>query len=323
MWYNPNMPRWLRRLNVLSECRALDWGLWQCPPFLYLVMGFITIIAMIATYFFSSRYFLDEPEIAALVVIAVTILLFILGNLIISGFNNIAEANRMKTEFVSIVSHQLRSPLSISKWTLGLLERQKGDGNFTSDLATSIYTLHDTNERMIRLVNMLLEASRIDAKTFALRPELFSLSEVAGGIVKNFERFAAASNVSLKFQTRPSLPQVRADRDKISMVIENLVDNAVKYGRGGGEVWVGVERVGDFLRLEVRDKGAGIPEEQQRHIFQKFFRADNAKNKETQGTGMGLYIAKEIIEASQGKIEFKSQERKGSTFWFTLPIKQT
>ncbi len=310
---------WFHGFNFVDECRALNWGLWQCPPFLYLIMGFITIVAMVTTYLFASRYFIDEPEIAALIVIVVTILLFVIGNTLISGFNRIAEANRMKTEFVSLVSHQLRSPLSIFKWTINLMEMRKEQDHFNSEIKTSLYTLHDANERMIRLVNMLLEVSRLEAKTFELRPEELSLPDLTKSVVQNFERFASASNINLNLRLPSDLPRIKADRDRIAMVIENLVDNAVKYTRGGGEILVAADDTGKFLRLIVADHGVGIPEAQKRYIFQKFFRAENAKNSQAKGTGIGLYIAKEIVEASGGKIGFTSQEGKGSTFWFTLP----
>lgn len=312
------------KLNPVAECRELKWGLWQCPPFLFLVMGILTIVSMIATYVLASRY-VEEPELAALIVIFITILFLVMGNIIISGFNKIAETNRMKSEFISLVSHQLRGPLSIFRWTLDVLERQfrkmpdsnPENGNF-------VETLRNTSDNMIGLVNSLLEMSRIEAQTFVLREEVFSLDKVTKDIVANYLKYAEASNIALAVEIAPDIPEVRADRERIAIVIQNLVDNAVRYTLNRGNVLIMVRKDGEEILWSIKDEGVGIPVAQQKFIFQKFFRAKNLNSKstkQTHGSGIGLYIAKEIITASKGKIGFTSEEGKGSEFWFRLPIK--
>lgn len=316
------MSKWLQKLNIIAECRALRWGLWECPPFLFLVLGFTIILAMMTTWLFASQYFVDEPELAALVVAAITVLLLLVGNFIIAGFNRVAEANRMKTEFITLISHQLRSPLSIFKWTVDLMERAeaggKKDEEAERDLKHSLSILHDSTESMIRMVNMLLDVSRIEAHTFILKKERFSLEKLAAEAIQRFERYARASNISLKLISEPSLPEIEADKDRMAMVIENLLDNAIKYSKDG-VISVKIENR-KVLRLSVEDQGLGIPRGEQQYIFAKFFRAKNIRGTHTNGTGIGLYIAKQIIESSGGKIGFQSEEGKGSIFWFTLPI---
>ncbi len=304
----------LQQLNLVAECRALRWKLRQCPPFLFLLMGLTIVCSMIATYSLANR-FTNEPEIAALIVIFVTVVLLVLGNSVITGFNRVATANRMKTEFITIVSHQLRSPLSIFKWTLDAWEREPNSERH-------VLTLRDTTERMISLVNSLLEVSRIESQTFVLKKERLNLTEFTERILKNFARYAESYNVDLELNPRPGIPELWGDPERLEMVIQNLVDNAIRYTVGGGKVTVEiVPQDSKFIRWSIQDQGVGIPAVDQKSIFQKFFRSDKIQTTQTRGTGIGLYIAKNIIEALGGKIDFESQEGKGSTFWFTLPIK--
>lgn len=311
------MAQLFKRLNVAAECRASRLSLWQCPPFLFLVMGVITIVSMVATFVIASRY-TEEPEVAALIVIFVTAIFLVLGNLIIIGFNKVAEANRTKSEFISIISHQLRSPLSIFKWTLDLLEHESKTGKGPADFLNFFSTLRDTTESMVRLVNSLLEVSRIEARTIVLKKENFSLTELTQRILEGFRRYAEASNISLDFETLDNLPPVFADRDRVAMVLQNLIDNAIRYTRSSGHIAVTIKEDEGYLYWEIKDRGTGIPTAQQKYIFQKFFRASTSQ--QTRGSGVGLYIAKAIIEASKGSIGFTSKESEGSTFWFKLPI---
>lgn len=305
------------RLNIAAECRAVKIPLRHCPPFLFIMMGFVTIMAMAASYIAASRY-TDQPEIAALIVSFVAALFFVVGNLVITGFNQIAEANRMKSEFVSIISHQLGTPLSIFRMTLGLMDRERGSG--AEGVAQYLPTLTDTTDRMIRLVNALLDVSRIEASRLTLKQEHLALGEMTEQLVAHFRSYADAHKVRLALRLPEHLPPVRADREKIDMVMQNLIDNAIRYTLGGGTAAITLSADGGSVRWSIADEGAGIPISQQPYIFQKFFRGENGHSRDTHGSGIGLYIAKAIVEASGGKIGFSSREGKGTTFWFTLPV---
>lgn len=307
-----------KKNRIIQECRELSLPLWQCPPFLFILMGLITIVTMIATYLLASKY-TAEPEVAAMIVIIVTVLLLIIGNIIINSFKKIADAAHLKSEFISIASHQLRSPLSIIKWVAESTEKSlMKDGSVQSQ--NSLDTIRKTTEHMVRIVNSLLDVSRIESGTFSIRKEKINLKEVTEKLVAEFKQYADASNIKIALNAEDNLPEVIGDKDRIAMVTENLIDNAIRYSTRQNSIDVYINQKNDFLILKVKDYGIGIPKSQQHLIFQKFYRVPNSIRYQTEGTGIGLYIAKNIIESLNGKIGFESEEKKGSTFWFTLPI---
>lgn len=309
------------RFNIIKECREFGVKLYHCPPVLFLMMGFITIVSMVATYLLASR-FVQEPETAALIVIFVTVLLLIIGNAVIVGFNKIAEANKMQSEFISITSHQLRSPLSVMKWTIDATRHELQKTNVLVNPEVTLDTLHKTVEYMIRLVNSFLAVRRIEARNLSLKKEELSLAQIATNLVEGFRAYAHASNISFELHIEGVIPSVLGDRDYITIVMQNLIDNAIRYSRGKNAVEITIRRNGNQVLCSVKDWGVGIPASQQSQVFQKFFRAGNSIKFQTEGTGIGLYIAKAVVEEMGGEMGFESKEREGSKFWFTMPIKK-
>lgn len=308
--------KFFAKLHLFRECSDYNLGLWECPSFIFFVMGLINIAVMVSTYLIADR-FTDQPEIVAILVIAITAVIFIISHTVTQGFDKLAQANKMKTEFVSVASHQLRTPLSAMRWTLNLLN----DGRVKSEeLADYLGLIKESNERMIKLVNDLLDVSRIEMGRILLNPRQTNLYILIQKMVDNFSAYAKASNIAITIEALETLPNVFVDPEKISLVIQNLIDNAIKYIKGKGEIKISLESNAKFIKAAVRDTGVGIPEAQQKFIFQKFFRSDNIMKHQTVGTGLGLFIAKSVIEESKGKIWFESQEGRGTTFYFTLPI---
>ncbi|PIZ72228.1 MAG: hypothetical protein COY11_00400 [Candidatus Portnoybacteria bacterium CG_4_10_14_0_2_um_filter_44_20] len=281
-------------------------------------MGVVTIGTMLGTYLIAY-FFVDQPEIVALIVIIATGIIFIVGHFIISGFVYLAEANRMKSEFVSITSHQLRTPLSAVKWSLNLLMDERWQ-KLDQKQKEYFEIMKTSNNRMIRLVNDLLDVSRIEQGRLDMRPGKFSLDDMIRDLIAEITPIARDGGVSLGFEVEGGVPEGWADAERVRLALQNLVDNAVKYSNDGGAVKIKLGRFGNFLKCEVHDNGVGIPEHQKADVFQKFFRSDNVRKYQTEGTGLGLFIAKGIVDALGGKIGFSSKENQGSDFWFTIPI---
>lgn len=227
---------------------------------------------------------------------------------------------KMKTEFVSIAAHQLRTPLSAIKWTLRMvLDGETGD--ITQEQKDLLEKTYVSNERMISLINDLLNVSRIEEGRFLYKQEMASLEEIISTVIDSSQELLKMKKMKIIFD-RPKeiLPQVYIDREKMELVVQNLLENAVKYTPEGGEINISLEKKNDEVIFKIKDTGVGIPEAQKERIFTKFFRGDNVIRMETEGSGLGLYTTKNIVDAHKGKIWFDSKEGEGTTFTFTIPV---
>jgi len=229
---------------------------------------------------------------------------------------------RMKTEFVSIAAHQLRTPLSAIKWTLRML--LDGDlGKLTAEQKEFLEKTYKANERMIDLINDLLDVTRIEEGRYLYKTVLGEIEPIVENIINASKQEAEMNKIKLEF-ARPGvkLPKLVFDPDRIKLAMQNLIDNAIKYTAPGGEVTVSLKYDNEEIEFLVRDTGIGIAKGEQNRMFNKFFRGTNAIKIETEGSGLGLFIAKNIVEAHGGKIWFESEVGKGTTFHFSLPLRE-
>ena len=224
-----------------------------------------------------------------------------------------------KDEFVSIASHQLRTPLTALKGYVGMI--LDGDTGFINDKQREYLTeIKNANDRMINLITALLNVSRVDLGVFVVEPEPVNLEKVAESLLKESEARTNSKKLVVTTSFEKDLPPINADLNIIRMILQNLFSNAFKYTPPEGKIALNIKKDGSNVVISVTDTGYGIPANVQSKIFTKMFRADNARVKDPDGTGLGLYIIKATIEKTGGKIWFESEENKGSTFYVALPL---
>jgi len=231
------------------------------------------------------------------------------------------ETERMRSDFISTVSHQLRTPLSAMKWFIEILLNED-TGKLKPKQTDIINEIQSSNQNMINFVNQMLSVSRIENDNLAINPEVVNLNSLINILIKELESVAKKKNQKLKFinLTDKSL-EINIDKNLLRNIIDNLIVNALRYTPENGKIILSIKRKGkDYLLFEVKDNGIGIPKKEQPKLFKKFSRGSNAIKYEASGTGLGLYIIKSILNLIGGKIWFKSEENKGTTFFFTLPI---
>jgi two-component system, OmpR family, phosphate regulon sensor histidine kinase PhoR len=237
------------------------------------------------------------------------------------AFRDLTEEHRLeelKADFIATVSHELRTPIAAVHGAVKTLERE--DVDFTDDVRRRILAvISDQSERLVELVNDILLTSQVESGKLVVADEQVDVSHVARGVIEA-ARMHAPDGVSLELVAPPTLAPVATDGDKLRQVLANLVANAVKYSFGRGRVDVRLEERGPQLRIAVRDQGVGIPQPEQQRIFEKFYRLYPNMTRGVGGTGLGLYICRELVRRMGGRIWVESREGAGSTFFVELPL---
>ncbi|MCE1246030.1 MAG: ATP-binding protein [Firmicutes bacterium] len=234
------------------------------------------------------------------------------------------EANRLKSEFVSIVSHELRSPLTVIKTYTSALHRDVSLGKnvISEEQKLDIYTTIDREvDRLMNLINKLLDVSRIDAgKPMELNLRDCDLKGLLKIILKlqKTSKFYLDSHI-IKDNIPEDLPNIVCDQEKLSQILSNLMENALKYSPGGGDINVTVAYDSEWVVFSIRDKGLGIPKEHLGKLFKKYERFEDEDRKTIPGTGLGLYLIKHLVDLHGGKIWVDTEQGKGSEFKFSLP----
>jgi len=222
-----------------------------------------------------------------------------------------------KSDYLSVMVHQLRTPLSATKWIFKMM--MDGDlGTVSEEQKNIIKRGYESNEQMIRMLAEVSEANHSLEWRMQLHTEPIDIGPCIDNVISEFTGEAQSKKIILHFAHQPNLPLVLADKEKICIVMQNLVENAIKYNVPTGSVSITAEPFADKLVVSVSDTGMGIPLEEQPNVFGKFYRASNAKKTE-KGTGLGLFVCKQIIEGHHGTIWFESSPNIGTTFFFSLP----
>ncbi|KKP82166.1 MAG: Multi-sensor signal transduction histidine kinase [Candidatus Moranbacteria bacterium GW2011_GWF2_35_54] len=229
------------------------------------------------------------------------------------------EIDKAKTEFVSLASHQLRTPLSSINWYAEML--LAGDaGKVNANQKSYLKEIYYGNQRMIELVNSLLNVSRLEMGTFLVEPKQTDILKMADEVIKELTPRSLEKEIKIKNNYDKTLPEINVDPKLMRIIFQNLLSNSIKYTQPKGKIELKIGYDEKNLNIEVTDNGMGIPESQKANIFSKFFRADNVRQTDAEGTGLGLYLLKSIIDHSEGKISFTSTEGQGTTFFISIPL---
>lgn len=225
--------------------------------------------------------------------------------------------DKEKTEFVSLASHQLRTPLTGIKWATELLLKKRE--MLPREMQEYIDRIHESEERMVSLVNGLLNTSRLDSGTLIVAPKLASITALLAAYLRDFSLVTEKKKITVVSHLPSKDISMQIDQEVFGVIIENLLSNALKYTPEHGTVQLDLIQERGKVRLSITDSGIGIPKNQQSKIFEKFFRADNAKALPVEGTGLGLHLTKAMVDMAGGELSFTSKEGKGTTFTVSFP----
>jgi PAS domain S-box-containing protein len=226
------------------------------------------------------------------------------------------EADEMKSTFISVVSHELKTPVALIKGYASTLRRKDAQWD-QQTMRDSLEVIEEESDRLAELIDNMLDASRVQAGTFRLALVELDIDQLVSNVVKRFQ--TQFKSHRLVADVPSDLPLVHADEARITQVLSNLISNAIKYSSEGTEVRVTGQATDKEVIIAVQDQGPGIPPEEQGQLFTRFYRGDNDVTRRTQGAGLGLYLSKSIVEAHGGRIWLESDGQHGSRFSFSLP----
>lgn len=252
----------------------------------------------------TAKNLLNDPDVSAVVI----------------NFHDVTEDRKLeesKSQFVSLAAHELRSPLSNVRWYSESAMKEKTKNTKLSEYITQIYT---SAIRMTSIVNMLLNVSKVELGKLAQTPEEIDLMQLIKNSVDSFKPNMKLKKIKLTEKYQDIAVPAYIDPNLVRIIIDNIIQNAIKYSKTNGKISVTAEKTRDLIHVEISDSGIGIPSSQKDKIFTKLFRADNVKKEYPDGTGLGLYLSKEISRKLNGDISFESETGKGTKFLIDLPV---
>lgn len=237
------------------------------------------------------------------------------------AFNNMARGlkrlQELKSEFVFIAAHELRTPVTAIKGYLSMVFEGSA-GVLSESMRKYLEPVLQANDRLIQLVNDILEIARSEAGRMKVEVAPMELGDAVRSILTEIKPLADEKKIAVSYDILENMPKVLGDPARVKEVVMNFVSNAIKYNNTGGQIKIYHEIRENMAVTNVEDHGLGMSEDDKKHIFEKFFRSDEGKIKAIQGTGLGLFITKELVEKMNGQVWFKSELGKGSTFSFSL-----
>ena len=233
--------------------------------------------------------------------------------------DKLLEVDRLKSEFIANTSHELRTPLqSVMGFTKLLLSGRVNDPKKQEEF---LRIIDQQSEHLVMLIDDLIDVQRLESGRFYVEKDDVRIDEIIAEAVRELGHLASERRIDLVQEVDSSVTPVEADNMRIKQVVVNLLNNAIKFSKDGGKIWLKAKSADGKLLVQVMDQGIGIPKAATHRIFERFYQVDGLLTRKAEGTGLGLYIVKQIVEAHGGRVWVESEEGEGSTFYFTLPIK--
>lgn len=226
------------------------------------------------------------------------------------------EIQKLKDQFVFIAAHELRTPVTAISW--GIENVLEEGGKLKPEIKKMLTDVQSSNKRLITLVDDLLNVARIEAGTIKIDAKQIELNEVIEQVLDEMKGVFTQKNIAVEYQSQTPIT-VFADSDRVKQILINLLSNAVKYNKEKGKVMIKIDEGNKFIKVAVKDTGIGIAQKDLAKVFTKFGRIENKETKNVVGTGLGLFVSKEMVTKMGGQIKVASTKGKGSTFSFTLP----
>lgn len=276
--------------------------------------------ALVEVSFLSSWFAENIPGFGIWTVpLIVAVVSFAIGNLF---WRKSQEVDRIKSEFVTVAAHKLRTPLTKIKWAaMSLQENKMGNINeeqkdYINYIASNIL---NSNSQLVELTENLLASVKEESQQYKYNLESTNLKEITEKVLEDFQKAIKEKNINFSLNVEENFPNINFDKLRISSVIQILLENAITYTKN--EITINLKKDNNYVVFSIKDNGIGVDKKEQGYIFSKFFRTHRAYIKDTEGTGIGLFVAKSIIERHHGKIGVRSEgSGRGSEFWFSLPI---
>lgn len=299
-------------LVTRDDFSQLQLPFWKKPDFLIFILGSINIFGMLGTYFWASKKI--DPQEAVLWVALESGVVLVIGNAILELFKKSLSALKMKKDFISIISHQLRNPLTAIKWSLeGIIQESE---NFTKKQKHQIKKMVVANETLIELLNNFIFLERLeDDKSF--QKEKIEGAALIKNKIKEFAPFAEAKKIKIKTFFGKNKRFVLANEDFLNVIFDNFLSNALRYSFEKTVISVRIRKQEERIFFYFENKGVEIKSEEENYLFEKFYRSDSAKKFSPQGSGLGLYISKVLTDKMKGEIGFNSKKNV-TVFWVSF-----
>ena len=311
------MNKYLEQFNFKKAARELGVSIWQTPNFLFLTMGVVIATTMVILFYITKDY--SDPKILLMSECFISVTMLAVGSSIINRTVDIARINKLKTRFLELASNRLKDPLATMRWELEVL-MERTEGNLNEKQREVVDSIIESNESMINLVKDLLDVVRIEDLDVVAGEDLINVDALLKKIMYEQKNYADSKKIAFEYENAAEGEHIKGNKKLLKVALENIVSNAIRFNREEERVTVKAEKSDRGMRITVRDRGYGIPGSEQEYIFSKFFRASNILAHNIEGTGLGLYVVKKIIDGSGGHVWFKSREGEGTSFYLELPL---